>query len=131
MPQATALVLANGAATPVNKTFDLDAPAAGFNSVAAWSLREGSISGVFPKITSVAQSSASANKVNAILRVPSSYTNSVTGLTSVGSAFQFKIEATVPKDFPEALKADAIAFSKNLVAHALIQAMIRDGLPAT
>ncbi len=131
MPQAVALVLANGASTPVNKTFNLDSPSAGFGSVASWSLREGTISKVFPKITSAAQAGNDRNKVNAILTVPSSYTDAVTGLTQVGSAFQFKLEVTVPKDFPESLKPDALAFSKNLVANALIQSMMQDGLPAT
>jgi hypothetical protein len=65
------------------------------------------------------------------LQIPSSYTDSVTGLTKVGSGWEFDFSASVPNDFPEALKADAVAFAKNLIAHALIQEMIRDGQPAT
>lgn len=54
MPQATDLVINNGAGTPVAKTFTLMAPAAGDNSLASWALKEGTISSVFPKITALA-----------------------------------------------------------------------------
>lgn len=132
MPQATDLVLNNGAGTPVAKTFTLLAPAAGDNSLASWALKEGTISSVFPKITALArQTGNAARRVQIKLRIPSSYTDTVTGLTKVGSAYEADIYATVPDDFPEALKNDAVAFTKNLVAATLAQAMIRDGLPAT
>jgi hypothetical protein len=132
MPQATDLVINNGAGTPVAKTFTLMAPAAGDNSLASWALKEGTISSVFPKITALArQTGNQARRVQIKLKVPSSYTDTVTGLTKVGSAFEADIYATVPDDFPEALKNDAVAFTKNLVAHVIAQAMIRDALPAT
>jgi hypothetical protein len=132
MPQAIDLVLANGAGTPVNKTFNLYAPSAGDNSVATWKLKEGTIASVFPVITTSARSTGNASrKMQGKLRLPSSYTDSVTGLTKVGSAFEFDFSASVPDDYPEAIKADAIAFAKNLIAHALIQSMMRDGQPAT
>jgi hypothetical protein len=132
MPQATDLVINNGAGTPVAKTFTLMTPAAGDNSLAAWYLKEGTISSVFPKITALARQTGNASRrVQIKLKVPSSYTDTVTGLTRVGSAFEADIYATVPDDFPELLKNDAVAFTKNLVAHAIAQAMIRDALPAT
>lgn len=132
MPQATDLVLKNGAGTPVDKTFALYSPAAGDNSVAEWALKEGVIASVFPRISALARRTGNASrKVQLKLRIPSSYTDTVTGLTKVGSAFEADISCSVPDDYPESLKADAIAFTKNLVAHALIQSMIRDGLPAT
>jgi hypothetical protein len=130
MPQATDLVLKNGAA--VDKTFTLYAPAAGDQSVATWKLKEGTIASVFPLITTSARSTGNASrKSEGKLRLPSSYTDTVTGLTKVGSAFEFNFSASVPDDFPEALKNDATAFAKNLIAHALIQAMMRDGQPTT
>lgn len=132
MPQAVDLVINNGAGTPVAKTYVLQSPAAGDNAVATWALKEGTISSVFPKITALArQTGNSARRCQIKLRIPSSYTDTVTGLTKVGSGYEANIEVTVPDDYPEALKNDATAFTKNLVAHALIQAMIRDGLPAT
>jgi hypothetical protein len=132
MPQAIDLVLANGAGTPVNKTFTLYAPSAGDSSLALWKLQEGTISAVFPSITALARPTGNkSRKTQGKFRLPSSYMDSVTGLTKVGSAFEFDFSASVPDDFPEALKNDAVAFSKNLIAHALIQAMMRNGVAAT
>lgn len=132
MPQATDLVINNGAGTPVAKTFSLMTPAAGDQSPARWALKEGTISSVFPSILAVSRQTQNASRKLAMrVKVPSSYTDTVTGLTKVGSSFEANIDVTVPDDFPEALKNDATAFTKNFVAHALIQAMIRDALPAT
>jgi hypothetical protein len=63
--------------------------------------------------------------------VPSSYTDTVTGLTKVGSAFEADVYVSVPNDFPESLKNDAVAFTVNALQHALFKAVIRDGLPTT
>lgn len=131
MPQAADIIINNGAGTPVAKTFVLVAPAAGDNSYANWRLKEGSISSVFPAIAVLARSNGGARKANIKLRIPSSYTDTVTGLTKVGSAFDFNVDVTVPDDFPEALKADAVAFSTNLMANAIIKAVVRDAVPAT
>lgn len=132
MPQATDLVLNNGAGTPVSKTFKLIAPAAGDKSYANWRLKEGSISSVFPAIAAKAEpNSNNARKLEFKVRIPSSYTDNVTGLTRVGSAFDATLNVTVPNDFPEALKSDAVAFVCNAVNHALIKEMIRDAVPAT
>lgn len=129
MPAAVDLVLNNGAA--VAKTFTLYSPSAGDNSVATWKLKEGTIASVFPVITTSARATGNqSRKMQMKFRLPSSYTETVTGLTKVGSAFEFDGSASVPDDFPEALKADAVAFVKNAIAHALIQAMMRDGQPA-
>jgi hypothetical protein len=133
MPQAIDLVINNGAATPVAKTFKLLTPAAGDNSSALWALKEGTISSVFPTIEVSARKNAGndARKVNLTVKIPSSYTVAATGLTAVGSAAVINITATVPADFPEALKDDFAAFAKNAVANAVLNACIRDALPAT
>jgi len=131
MPQATDVVINNGAGTPVAKTFTLLSPAAGYNAVASWALKEGTISAVFPQITALARPTGNQSKKTQIkFRLPSSYTESVTGLTKVGSAYEADISVSVPDDFPEALKNDAIAFTANLVNHVLFKAMMRDGTPA-
>lgn len=132
MPQAVDLVINNGAGTPVAKTFILMAPAAGDNSLATWKLKEGTISSVFPLITALARQTGNQSRTAQIkLRVPSSYTDSVTGLTKVGSAFEANISVSVPDDFPEALKNDAVAFTANLINATLIKSMMRDASPAT
>lgn len=131
MPQATDIIINNGAGTPVAKTFTLLTPSAGDASVAEWALKEGAISSIFPRITSsAARTSNGSRNVKVKLRLPSSYTDTVTGKTLVGSAFELNVTASVPDDFPEALKNDAVAFTTNLMAHALIKAMVRDAVPA-
>jgi len=132
MPQAVDLVINNGAGTPVAKTFTLMTPASGDNSPALWALKEGTISKVFPTIEESARKNASgdARKCNITIKVPSSYTEAATGLTAVGSAAVFNGTVTMPTDFPEALKNDFVAFVKNAMANTLIQACVRDALPA-
>jgi hypothetical protein len=130
MPQAIDLVIKNAAA--VDKTFVLYSPSSGYNSVAEWKLKDGAIGAVFPLVTTSARPTGNnSKKMQGKLRIPSSYTDTVTGLTNVGSAFEFDFSASVPNDFPEALKNDAIAYAKNLIAHAMIQAQMKDGTPAT
>lgn len=132
MPQAIDITINNGAATPVAKTFTLLAPAAGYGSVAEWALKEGTISSVFPRISLSARKTAnSSGKTVVKLKIPSSYTDSVTGLTKVGSSFEVNAEITVPDTFPESLKNDAVAFASNLFANTLVKACMRDANPAS
>lgn len=132
MPTAVNLSLLNGATTPVAKTFTLLAPAAGYGAIAEWALKEGAISSVFPRITISARKTASGSTKAAIkLRIPSSFTDTVTGLTKVSSAFEANIEVTVPDTYPESLKNDAVAFVKALLADPMVQAVIRDAVPAS
>ncbi len=131
MPQASDITINNGAGTPVAKTFTLIAPAAGDGSYANWRLKEGTISTVFPRIAIQARAGNAVRKANIKLQIPSSYTDTVTGLTKVGSAFDCDINVTVPDDFPEALKSDAVAFVSNLLANTMVKAVIRDGVPTT
>lgn len=132
MPQAADIVLNNGAGTPVAKTFSLYSPAAGDNSTAVWALKEGVISSIFPRITASARATGNnSRQVQIKLRIPSSYTDTVTGLTKVGSAYEVNATISVPNDYPEALKNDAVAFTQNLMANAIMKSCYRDGLPAT
>lgn len=132
MPQATDITINNGAGTPIAKTFSLVTPAAGDNSLAAWALKEGTISSVFPKITALSRVTNNKSRVAQLkLRLPSSYTDTVTGLTKVSSAFEVNVQVSVPDDFPEALKDDAVAFTANLMNHTLIKSVIRDAVSAT
>lgn len=131
MPQAADIIINNGASTPVPKTFTLLNPSAGMDSAANWALKEGSISAVFPSITSTAGKNGVGKRVRVKLVLPSSYNDAVTGLTNVGSRAEVSIVAIIPDDFPENLKNDFAAFAKNLVANAIINSMIRDGYPAT
>jgi hypothetical protein len=129
MPSAINLTIKNAAA--VDKTFTLNTPAAGDNGVAEWVLKEGLVSSVFPKLTAVARRTGnSSRKASFKFRYPSSYTDANTGLPKVGAGFEANIEVSVPDEFPEALKDDAVAYVVNVVANSVIKSMMRDGLPA-
>lgn len=129
------LVLKDGSA--VDKTFELISPSAGYDSVAEWALKDGVISSVFPRITTSARNTkrtagrVSSKAVQVKIRIPSSFTDAVTGLTNVGSAYEFNGTVSIPADFPEARKGDAVAFVTNAINHAMIKAMFTDGAPAT
>ena len=66
MPQATDLIIKNAANQ--DKTFALITPAAGDGGVARWALKEGTISSVFPTITSSA-TATSRNARNAHIKI--------------------------------------------------------------
>lgn len=132
MPQATDITINNGATTPVAKTFNLIAPAAGDGGVAQWALREGPISSVFPTITvSANRTSNRSRKLTGKLVVPSSFQDSVTGLTNVGTQALFTFTMSVPDTFPEALKGDMVAFASNLMNTPLIKTALRDAYSLT
>lgn len=135
MPAATDLVIKNGAG--VDKTFYLMSPASGYGTPAEWALKEGTISSVFPRLTALARpsqrpaQSGAARHLSIRFRMPSSYTDAVTGRTLTASAWEFNGTVTVPNDFPEGLKADAVAFTTNALQTALLTAMMKDATPAT
>lgn len=129
MPAATDLIIKNNAGT--DKTFSLITPAAGDGGIAEWALKEGTISGVFPRITASARQGSKSRIMKVKLYVPSSFNDSVTGLTNVGSRAEFNGTWTLPDDFPEASKPDFVAYVKNSIATALFTAMAKDAIPAT
>lgn len=132
MPQATDIVVKNGAPSPVDKTFSLVTPASGDGGIAQWALKEGSISAVFPTLTASAVKNGNrARKLKLVITLPSSYSDAVTGLTNVGSSAQANVSITIPDTFPEDQKANFVAFVTNIMGHSLIKAMSRDAYPAT
>lgn len=132
MPQMADLTVNNGATPPVAKTFAVVTPAAGDGGIAEWALKEGVISSVFPVLTaSATKTSNGSRKLQIKFRLPSSYTDSVTGLTNVGSAAEMNCTFSVPNTLPEALKNDYVAFATGLLSSNLLKSMIRDAYPAT
>lgn len=130
MPQATNLVINDETATP--QTFELITPAAGDGSIAEWALKEGTISSVFPRLTASAAKTANRGRnLKVKFKMPSSYTDSVTGLTNVNSAAEFNGTVAMPDTFPEALKDRFVAFVTGAFQQALIKAMMRDAQSAT
>lgn len=128
--QAQNITVKNGADT--DKTFTLISPSAGWGSVASWYLQEGAISAVFPQWTTMAQKNGSGvQTATAKLRLPSSFTDTVTGLTNVGSHAELNVSVKLPPDFPEALKDDFVAFAVNLFGSEQFRAQLRYASPAT
>ena len=132
MPQATNLVVKNGATPAVDKTYVLITPASGDGGIAVWNLKEGPISAVFPSLTAMSNRNANGTRrLTLKYKLPSSYTESVTGLTNVGSRAEVNVDVRVPEDFPEALKNDFVAYTANIINSELIKSMMRDATPAT
>lgn len=130
MPQAVDITVKNGAA--VDKTFTLINPASGLGGIASWALKEGAISAVFPTLTTSATRSASGMRTMQLkFQLPSSYTDTVTGLTNVGTRTEVHLTVRVPDSFPEALKNDHVAFACNLINSAFVKSLVRDAVPAT
>lgn len=131
MPQAATVTLNNAAAAA--KTFTLITPAAGYGGVAEWNLKEGAVTAAFPKVTSSARpmQGVKGKRVIVKLEFPSTYVETTTGLTKTGPSMEFEYKGTIPDAFPEASKADFLAYAKNLVAQALFNAQLGDGSPMT
>lgn len=128
MPQATDLVIKNAAG--VDKTFSLVSPSAGDGSIAQWALKEGAISSVFPVYTASAGPSAKGRNAKMKFAMPSVYTDNSTGLSMVRNRAESNWSFSIPSDFPEALKADWVAYNVGLFKHDLTQAMMKDGVSA-
>lgn len=119
-------------AANADKLFTFVSPAAGYESLATWHLKEGAIQGVFPVLTAMAKPSANASQVGKLrFRVPSSFVDSITGQVNVGPSVEFNLTVSVPKAFPEAAKDDVVAYFQNLIASAPIGAFMRDAFPVT
>lgn len=129
MPGQTNLIVKNGAG--VDKTFTAITPAAGDGGVALWQLREGTISAVFPALTAVSNASKIGRALKVKLKVPASFTDTVTGLTNVNGHCEMSATFMVPENYPEALKDDFVAFATALLSTPLLKSMVRDAYPAT
>lgn len=136
MPQATDIIVNNGAATPVAKTFSLVAPMSGYGGIAEWLNKEGGSQIAFPKITYTARdiTSSSRRKCQIKVRLPATYIDPTTGMPALLATAEFNGEVTMPHAFPEANKADFIAFVKNVISHALMSGStgaLKDATPLT
>lgn len=113
----------------VDKTFTLLSPAAGYGSIAAWALKEGVTSTIFPKVTATATQGPQSASAHIKIAMPSSYTDPATGLTVVKNRAEANLKIAIPADFPEASKDDWAAYVCNLLASAELRGVIRDALP--
>lgn len=138
MPQAVNLTLKNGAATPVNKTFTLLAPAAGYAGIAEWALKEGVSPNVFPRITAMARQGNTPNGVKATnkviqikVRTPVYYTDPATSMPQIVDYGEVMVSVKLPDSMPTAARADLAAYTSSLLGDSMVKAMFEDGAPAT
>lgn len=130
MPQAANIVVKN--ASGVDKTFTLLTPAAGYGQTAEWALKEGATSVAYPTFGLAASKTQNRSRKTVVkARKPATYSSVSTGLPVVSSSMEFNGSVSVPDDFPDDQKDDAIAYFTGLFASALAKACARDGLPAT
>lgn len=127
MPQATDLVINNGAGTPVAKTFTLVAPAAGINGVAMWELQEAANSSVFPSLSAVLRPDSQIKGMTSVFKwkVPQSYTDADTSLVLRGAVAEAILTIKMPDAFPEAEKANFAAYIFNGVNLTSVKAFLR------
>lgn len=136
MPQAITFTIKNGAATPVDKTFTLISPAAGYGGIADWALKEGASEVAFPRVTYSARDVAQSQRRKASLkiRVPATYLDQQTQQPALLAVAEANVDITMPHGFPESLKADFIAYVKNTVSAALFSGTdgaLKDAVPLT
>lgn len=136
MPQATSFTIKNGASTPVDKTFSLISPAAGYGGVADWRLKEGGSEIAFPAVTYTARdvSQSQRRKAQMKIRVPAVYIDQATQQPALLNFAEANLEVTLPHGFPESQKADFIAFVKHSIAHVMFSGpdgALRDAVPLT
>lgn len=129
MPQATNLVVKN--ATNSDKTFTLISPAAGDDSQAIFQLKEGAISAIFPTLTISTVRRPNSRALKLKFFIPSSFTDTVTGLTTVKNRAEANLSLVIPNDFPEATKPDMVAFLVNLLNTTSVKAALTDAVPLT
>lgn len=117
MPQQQNLTIADGQPTPVNRTFTAMTPGSE-GSFAKWRYKKTGFPYADPVIRYRARpsngpDSRPAQKVDYQVKVPYSTNDTTTQTAVVHNAFEFNGSFTWPDNFPEANRADAIAFVIN------------------
>lgn len=132
MPTAIDITLNDGLSTPVARTFALNYPAAGINSVAEWQYRKGNVTAGFPTLTfSATRTKSGIRRTKGKLVIPHVVTDPTSGLPVVVGKYEFNGDWAFDGNFPEDAKADAVAFASNLLQNPLVKALIRDANPPT
>lgn len=126
MPNAANLTVKNAA--NADKIFTLLTPASGDGGLAEFALKEGASPVAYPKFTFMAKRTANrSRKTQGKIRVPFSFIDPTTGVAKVVTAYEFNFDCSVADDFPDSARDDAVAYTANLVGHALVKAGLRDG----
>ena len=126
MPQITAaLVIKNGASTPVDKTFS---PVRVAPERSIFADRTSGMSLGFPTITvksSAADTKRQTNRVDVDVDLPVVIGDAVTGY-KVGHTLRFRGYFVLPEAASAEQRSDLLAFAANSLGHATVRATIKD-----
>lgn len=131
MPQASNITVKNAAGTDV--IYQVITPASGDGSTAIWQNKDGLTPKQFRTITAESRRGPSGKTRNLTVRVinPQSYVDPVSGLPVFTPSPVFKLEVTVPDEYPEASRDDFVTLSTSVLSSDMIKSLIRDAYPAT
>lgn len=121
MPAISAITAKNAAGT--NVTFNVVTPAQGDGTPAIWELTAAStVSLARPQASLVARwnENRTARKLLPVLVVPYTVVDTTTGLQKVVSKIVFRGgDVTIPRDIPDGVIADAVAYHQSLTGSVL------------
>lgn len=115
MPQATNLTINDGQTTPVARTFTLITPGAD-GEFARWRAKLTGFAYSDPTMrfrARVSEGPKPARKADVQWKIPYSTLNATTGIRDVHSTVEFNGSLTMPDNFPENMRPDAIAYIRN------------------
>lgn len=117
------IVLGDGQATPVNRTFEVFTPQVG-NSPALLNQKSSGVTKQFERLSMLLRRAEGSSSYRQIitLKVPR-VTDAVTGVTETA---HIDITVVIPDGFTSAMRADLAAYLKNLAASTAIQTSIKD-----
>lgn len=124
MAQAAAIVINDGAATPVATTFN---PESVTPAVSVFADRASGTAVSFRRLrvgTSFANGKSTVNRAKYSVEIP--ITQTVNGVTTVAYTLRANVDVILPDGATDAQRKDLFAFLKNGLAHALIQGACRD-----
>jgi len=124
MPQAGNVIINDGQATPVAKTFT---PESVTPQVSTFADRTSGIALGFQRIavsTSFAKSAGSVNRTKYTVSVP--VTQTVNGVTSVAYTLRANVEFIFPDGSTDAQRKDVYAYVVNGLQHTNVRASLRD-----
>lgn len=117
------IVLGDGQATPVNRTFEVFTPQVG-NSPALLNQKGSGVTKHFERLSLLLRRAESSNSYRQIitLKMPR-ITDAVLGKTETA---HIDITVVIPDGFTAAMRADIAAYLKNLAASTAVQGSIKD-----
>lgn len=117
------IVLGDGQATPVNRTFEVFTPQVGSNAAVLLQKAAG-ITKLNERLELALRRSGSgtAYRLELTLRLPR-VTDTITGVSETGI---IEVKVVLPDGFDTAKRSDIAAYLKNVCSHAAVQSAIKD-----